>query len=183
MSSDLDLLSEFERLSLQVERLTIRVVELEDRLRESEAGLSASHLSGSRGSPSAVGAGPPSTAWSAVSGASSAGVVEASDQAGREALARHIGRFLARGLSGQFRGSSGRDRLRLQNRYYLICKTFEGVALEEPILASSFNEVRQHCKRGSDCGLSLFVGFPTLWEARIATTEAGLPLPPALRNA
>ena len=171
MSSDLDLLSEFERLSLQVERLTIRVVELEDRLRESEAGLSASHLSGSRGSPSVVGAGPPSTAWSAVSGASSTGV------------ARHIGRFLARGLSGQFRGSSGRDRLRLQNRYYLICKTFEGVALEEPILASSFNEVRQQCKRGSDCGLSLFVGFPTLWEARVAATEAGLPLPPALRNA
>ena len=183
MSSELDLQIEVERLNLQVERLTLRLVEVEDRLRDLEAAQTSGPLVGGRGNRSSVSSGAPSSEWTALSSASSVVPVESTDREGREALARHIGQFLARGLNGQFRGSSGRDRLRLQNRYYLICKNFSGDILEEPILASSFQEVRQHCKRGSDCGLSLFVGFATLWEARIAAQEAGLPLPSALRNA
>ncbi len=180
MSESLDLESEVQRLLGLVDRLTLRVVSLEDRLAEverfgrSEAGASE------RGAPSVTSQGG-SSAWTSVTSAVTPILPE--DTAGREELARHIGRFLKRGLAGEFRGSSGRDRLRLQNRYYLICRDFHGANLPEPLLAHSFAEVRNQCKRGSECGASLFVGFATLWEARLATLEAGLPLPAALRNA
>ena len=174
-----ELEAEVSRLTVLVERLTLRVVNLEDRLREvedSEAG-ERSRVS-EQPAPSASGVSVPSSGWSAVSSIP----VDPTDQQAREELARHIGRFLRRGLNGDFRGSSGRDRLRLQNRHYLIVKDFSGRVLPSPVLASSFSEVKATCKRGSDCGAALFVGFATLWEARLAVLEAGLELPPALRN-
>ena len=170
MSEALNLESEVQRLTELVDRLTVRIVSLEDRL----AKLERTEVVVSERAAASVASSPPasSTGWTALSSTQS--VVLPEDQAGREELARHIGRFLKRGVSGEFRGSSGRDRLRLQNRYYLICKDFYGTVFEEPIFCSSFTEVRNQCKRGSDCGASLFVGFATLWEARIATLEAGI---------
>ena len=181
MSESLDLESEVQRLIGLVDRLTLRVVSLEDRLAEAERFGRSEAAPSERGAPTVSSQGAPSSTWTSVTSAVAPVLPE--DTAGREELARHIGRFLRRGLSGEFRGSSGRDRLRLQNRYYLICRDFHGTNLPEPLLAHSFSEVRNQCKRGSECGASLFVGFATLWEARIATTEAGLPLPAALRNA
>lgn len=176
MSEALNFESEVQRLTELVDRLTVRILSLEDRL----AKLERSEVVGSERAAPSVASSPPasSTGWTALKS-----VIQPEDQTGREELARHIGRFLRRGVAGEFRGSSGRDRLRLQNRYYLICKDFYGTVFEEPIFASSFTEVRNQCKRGSDCGASLFVGFATLWEARIATLEAGFPLPAGLRNA
>lgn len=171
--------AEVSRLSSLVERLTLRVVNLEDRLREVEesGGAERSGLT-EAAAPSVSGISGASSNWTTLSTVQ----VDPSNQSAREELARHIGRFLRRGLEGEFRGSSWRDRLRLQNRYYLIVKDFSGRVLPVPILASSFAEVRQTCKRGSDCGAALFVGFATLWEARVAVQEAGLELPSALRH-
>eukprot|EP00435_Cladocopium_sp_Y103_P037073 s2573_g9.t1 len=88
------------------------------------------------------------------------------DTEARVLLAKGIGKFLRRAVSGQPRGSSGRDRLRLQNRCYLVIADFSGQQLAVPKFLTSFAEVRQLCKRGADVGGSVFVGLPTKWEAR-----------------
>eukprot|EP00434_Breviolum_minutum_P045692 symbB.v1.2.041020.t1/scaffold7747.1/size9541/1 len=120
--------------------------------------------------------------WSAVSeGSSTAGAVEPEDRQGRERLAAEIGRWIRRALGGDFRGTSGRDRLRLQNRLYLIFSNFEGIALVPPLYVDRFSEVRRICKRGSDCGRAVFVGVAAQWEAEIVFREAGFH-PPPLRH-
>ncbi len=111
------------------------------------------------------------------------GFVEASDNQGRERLAEQIGRFLGRAAKGEIRGSSGRDRLRLPNRCYLIVADFEGVRLQPPIYTQEFSEVRRRCKRGPALGNSIFVGLASRWEAEVAARHSGLPLPAALNNA
>lgn len=113
----------------------------------------------------------------------SSGEVAKEDQEGRRALAREIGRFLRRGADGVHRGTSGRDRLKLANRCYLVIKDFGGRTLSHPLFFESFQEVRELCKRGSDLGDSLFIGLPSKWEARVACEEGGFPLPASLRNA
>lgn len=159
--------AEVEVLRASLEALQIRVEELEAR------GEVRSLAEESASSVSARSAG----TWSKVTDP-----VLVGDHTARADLARQIGQFLDRALRGDFRGSSGRDRLQLGNRYYIILKNFEGERLPEPLVVSSFSEVRRLCKRGSECGASLFVGLATQWEARLALEEARLPVPPSLRH-
>lgn len=178
MSLGLDIEAEVLRLGEEVERLTVKCQRLEQRLLAVEDRTSAPpSLQEASSSVLRV----PETVVSDWSLLSTVATVEVGDRAGREELAKEIGRFLRRGLAGERLGTSGRDKLRLQNRCYLICKDFEGRVLEEPLFTTSFATVRSTCKRGSDCGFSLFVGFPSQWEARVAAVEAGVVVPPALR--
>ena len=108
--------------------------------------------------------------------------VAVGDTEARLVLAKEVGKFLRRAISGQPRGSSGRDRLKLQNRCYLVVADFEGKALHEPKFLTSFQEVKAICKRGSEAGDSIFVGLPSRWEARAALIAGEFPLPAALRN-
>ena len=110
------------------------------------------------------------------------GSVASTDAAGRRQLAEEIGKFLARARSGDFRGSSGRDRLDLANRCYLIVSDYSGHPLETPIYTTQFSEVKRLCKRGADAGRSVFVGLPSKWEAAEAIRCSGLPVPASLRD-
>ena len=177
--------AEVEILRASLEALQIRVEELESqgeerseiersRLDRSEDSVRRSSFEEAASSVTARS----SDGWSRITDP-----ISSTDHAARVQLARQIGQFLVRALRGDFRGSSGRDRLKLGNRYYIILKTFEGEQLPEPAVVSSFAEVRRLCKRGSDCGAALFVGLATQWEARIALEEAQLPLPSFLRHA
>ncbi len=94
--------------------------------------------------------------------------IAASDTAARLQLAEECGRFLRRALEGDFRGSSGRARLRLQSRVYVVAATFEGQVLDPVRVLHSFSEVRSLCKRGPSCGRAVFLGFATQWELRAA---------------
>ena len=105
------------------------------------------------------------------------------DTEARRLLAQEIGRFLVRCVRGQPRGTSGRDRLKLQNRLYIILGDFEGNVFDEPIVAFEFAPVKSICKRGSDCGKAIFVGLATKWEARIVLQTAGYSLPSCLNDA
>ena len=117
---------------------------------------------------------------SAVSSAPSTGLIDPKDTEGRRLLAAEIGKFLGRAAQGDFRGSSGRDRLRVANRCYLVVKNFEGVALSTPLFTQQFSEVRRLCKRGNECGASVFIGLATIWEAKVAIRHSGLPVPASL---
>ena len=95
----------------------------------------------------------------------------------RTAIAEDVGAWLTRALSGAFRGSSGRDRLALQSRYYIVLVNFQGQRASEPLVCSSFSGVRQHCCQGPDRGQSVFVGLPSQAEVSVALRAAGLSWP------
>ena len=154
---------EVRRLRGEVSNLLALVTTLLQRLRIVEEDLTA--LEGTPGEPDLQ------------------GPVESTDRVGRERLARQIGRFIRRALRGEILSTSGRDRLALQNRCYLVFQNFAGERFDPPIFTQVFSEVRDSCKRGSDCGRSIFIGLATFWEAAIVVEEAGVRLPAELRNA
>ena len=114
------------------------------------------HLGASEpGAPAFVPALP--AAASSTPGAQSLPSVSVED---RSTIAREVGAFLRRALDGLLLHSSGSDRNPLRNRHYIICQDFEGRALSPPLVVDRFSTVRDRCKRGSDCGRSIFVGLP-----------------------
>lgn len=89
------------------------------------------------------------------------GEINPRDTPARERLCRDIGQFLRRAVRGERLGSSGRDRLPLQNRCYLIVKDYEGAVIEPPLFTESFAVVKQRCKRGSPSAVVLHsLGLP-----------------------
>ena len=60
----------------------------------------------------------------------------------RREVAEEIGRFLRRCLDGQARGSSGRHRVRLANRYYIVCRDHTLKVYNPPLILSAFREVK-----------------------------------------
>lgn len=177
------LLSEVEALRRGLESLTLQVEGIEARLKEVEERGSASGYTVvstrlSSAAPAAVFAAPPT----ALRSSPVVAPVQPGDTEGRRLLAEEIGQFLRRSVSGQPRGTSGRDRLSLQNRCYVVVADFAGVLQQPPRFYSAFAPVRDQCKRGSDCGSSSFVGFATKWEARVALRAGGFALPPELEN-
>ena len=95
----------------------------------------------------------------------------------RTAVAQDVGGFLARALAGVIRGTSGRDRLSLQSKYYIILANFEGRRAREPLVCTSFARVREHCCRGPERGQSVFVGLPSQAEVAEALRAAGCEWP------
>ena len=168
-----------DSLCSQIQNLSLRVSDLERRAdraeSRSEAGASNSEFELISGGASvAEQPGSSSTA--------SPGEVQLSDSEGRRKLAEGIGRFLLRCVKGEHRGTSGRDRLKLQNRLYVILADFEGNLLSEPQVEFSFAPVKALCKRGGGPGRAIFVGFATKWEAKVALQTAGFAVPSCLNN-
>ena len=98
----------------------------------------------------------------------------------RVKVAEDVGLFLARALSGGVRGTSGRERLSLASKIYIVCRDAAGLTFEEPLVTSSFSRVKELCfvgGRGSDPGQSVFVGLPSQAEVRLALSAARLPCP------
>ena len=139
-------------LTLSVARLTERVAALEVRDREgSEFEVVSEGATADRSVASA--AGPVSTA-----GLSTL----------RVEVAEEVGRFLGRACRGEHRGPSGRHKVNLSSRVYIVLAGFDGRLLPAPKLFSTFAQVRDLCQRGPDSGDSIFVGLPSQAEAALA---------------
>ena len=98
----------------------------------------------------------------------------------REKISREVGAYLVRALSGQHRGSSGRDKIKLGSRLYIIVRDFIGNGHVSPVrVVYRFSEVKQACSRGGDWGDSIFVGFPSQREGKVCVgiASAGFSLP------
>ena len=178
--------AEIESVRLALQALSLRLEDLEESVQRLEGeeeegrsgGPSRGPASSRAGASSAASVASEGTAWTSLTSRP----IAVEDQEGRLELAKQIGLFLRRANSGENRGTSGRDRLRLQSRYYVVVRNFEGREFQPPLFFDRFAPVRDHCKRGPNTGSSVFVGFPTQWEARVALVEAGFQLPPALTN-
>ena len=161
-----------------LESLKLSVTDLRDRLELQEERGPAVSLSvlNERARPASVGSYtiiPSQVDSNPVTG----DIVSASDHEARAELARGVGRFLRRCLDGDFRGTSGRSRLKLLSTLYLVLADFQGQALSPPLVVRDFATAARVCKHGSSCGRSIFVGFATDWEAKIASEEAGVNWP------
>lgn len=99
----------------------------------------------------------------------------------REAAARATGQFFRRCLNGEPRGESGRGRVPLQNRIFVLIRSFEGVVHTHPVrVYSSYSALKPHiCETGThnNFGDSIFAGFASQWEASLAVREAGCDWP------
>ena len=102
----------------------------------------------------------------------------------RESVARGIGQFIVRALRGERRGSSGRDKINLSSKYYLVFPDREGREHKAPVrVETSFASLKASCfKAGVADEKAVFVGVPSLREARIVAAEAGCDLPPSLQE-
>ena len=78
----------------------------------------------------------------------------------REEVCESVGLFLRRCLNGEHRGASGRDRLPLASRLWIVVRSFDGVVYNPPRIFSRFGSCKPRVKRGSDTGDSIFVGLP-----------------------
>ena len=173
--------AEISALRLVVEALEERVRELEDnrgcRVEGSEAGRSSAWVEVTEERNPAEERAAVVLETGATTPAGGNIEVRADDTSGRLELARGCGRFLVRALAGDYRGGSGRDRLRLASRVYVILATFSGERCTPPKVLFNFGEVKKLCKSGPHCGRSVFLGFATQWEAREALQTAGYTWP------
>lgn len=150
--------AELEAISASLQALQIRVEGFEERLQgylRREESRTEEDFRSSR-SPGGSVADLSSMSRHSYSQVSSVVIDPTSDSA-RAALAREIGLFMARCLRGDIRGTSGRYRLRLQNRLYVVAADYNGQKFNPPVVVERFSEVRALCKRESDCGSSVFV--------------------------
>lgn len=92
----------------------------------------------------------------------------------REDIADRVGEFLARCVSGVHRGRSGRDANPLQSRRWIVVRDFSGQIYTPVRMFSSWSSCKNLCKRGSDPGSSIFVGFLSERECKRAVDTAGL---------
>ncbi len=96
----------------------------------------------------------------------------------RESIAADIGRWLRASLEGQHRGNSGRDRIVLSSRLYIVIRDHSGLTTTDPVrVFSRFSEVREICFRGH-WGDSIFVGLPSQREAIACLRAGGFSAPP-----
>ena len=197
MSLRLDLAAlrdEARALRSLLERLESRIEELEglaafEVVSESPARSSGAHQPSNPGTPCRA-SGPPAgrstTAGSALPSAGEFGDGSGPEQPGpptsefRVQVAQAVGRFLAGQLAGNRTGGSGRDRLRLASKFYIVCRDSSGKDYLPPLVTSSFSRVKQLCFVGGNrdnCGSSVFIGLPSQSEVRLALAAAGLPCP------
>ena len=92
----------------------------------------------------------------------------------RDQIARGIGAWIRRCLDGVPRQSSGRDRIPLQSRYWVVVKSITGEVYNPPLVFNCWYRAKSLVKRGSLTGDSIFFGVPSQREASTAILAAGL---------
>ena len=92
----------------------------------------------------------------------------------REEIALGIGRFFSRSLAGEHRGASGRDLNPLPSRIWVVVRDYSGQIYTPVRVFRSWGSCKNIVKHYEDVGESVFCGFPSEREGRLAIAEAGL---------
>ena len=99
----------------------------------------------------------------------------------REEICDQIGRFLARSISGQHRGTSGRERINLPSRLWVIVRDYSGQIYTPVKVVRNWASAKLLVKPNNhECGDSVFVGLPSEREARRVVHAADLQWPAAV---
>lgn len=191
MSHSSSVVAELQALRLELASLSTRVLALEARLEEQSVGGTAavpvtfnltqqSSVPGGYSEVSSSNNTFPRTGSPVLSSPPAGTSVRASvehTEEERRTIAGDAGRFLARALQGDHRGTSGRERLRLPSRVYILAKDIFGVEYEPVRIFRSFAAIQPLVKQGFSCGDSCFIGLLTIWEAKECVRAAGLTWP------
>ena len=154
-------------LCSRVESLELRLAELESRPSPSEFELvsEAAFVASSLPSDSRPVPQPGSSA-------ASAGIVDPD----RVAALQHIGQWVRASLLGRRRGLSGRERISEGNHCYLVFRDFSGRLFDPVFFSLDFSEVAAIVKPAGVPGDSVFVGVPSIADAKIVCEQAGVQL-------
>lgn len=98
----------------------------------------------------------------------------------REDIADEIGSFIARSVAGHHRGPSGREKVPLASRLWVVVRDYAGQIYSPVKVVRSWSSAKILVKKGQDCGDSIFVGFASEREGRRAIAVAGLEWPPCI---
>ena len=96
------------------------------------------------------------------------------------AAAQEIGAWIYRGLREQHRGLSGREKIDLASKLYVVVKDISGTVFDLTKVFNNWTGAKAVFSLDKQFGDSVFVGFPSKAEARIALSAAGLQIPDAL---
>lgn len=175
-----ELRDELRRLQLRVDRQEDQLSELSREVEDSR-NLSSSALEGAPSSVASVASGSYSVV-TPVPAPPTSGIPPSWSY--REAVAREIGEFLRRSLSGHNRGNSGREKLNpLQSRIYLVLRDYQGTITERPVrVFTRFSAVKSLCFHSGSPGDSIFIGLPSQREAQIAVEAAGCTWPSSVQQ-
>lgn len=99
----------------------------------------------------------------------------------RLALAQSIGRWVKRCLRGEHRGLSGREKVNLQSRVYLVFRGVDCTVFNPPQVFFTLCEAKPFCKTSAGPGDSVYIGLPSKTEAVEVINAAELEIPTALR--
>lgn len=98
-------------------------------------------------------------------------------------ISRGIGHWLRRCLDSENRGSSGRDQIPLQSKFYLVARDVKLVNHNPPLVFTSWREAKPHCQVAGSPGIdSIYVGLPAQQDVWIVAEAAGLVVPAAFRQ-
>ena len=122
-----------------------------------------------------------SSAPSASTAPASAPVAE-SLPSDRAEIAAEIGQWICKALRGQRRGLSGREKISLQSRLYLVFRDIPGRDHNPPLFFGTWRETKEVYSIGGQLGDSLFVGLPSKAEGRIVVQHARVTLPAELQQ-
>lgn len=173
MSSTSGLERRVAELESEVAGLRSLVLRLEARLGELESAGGESTAASAVDFELVSSAAGPSTA---------AATAAASLSAERIKVAEGIGAWVRRCLRAEPRGLSGREKVPLASKFYLVVRTFDQVVHNPPLVFSSWAEAKAVCYNRGQPGDSIFVGLPSKAEVRVVITTALLELPAALRQ-
>lgn len=157
------LTSRVRALEIQLEGFT-EVSSLQEELREETAKVPVSR-------------GYPESGLGSNSASAGSGGIEIAAEGGqtweeRERICKDIGYFLRRSLGEDYRGYSGRQKIKQASRFYVIVRDFAGVLYDPPKVVSRFSEVKSLCIPHGEAGTSIFVGLPSKREV-LCTLKAG----------
>lgn len=187
------LLAELRALRQDLAELSLRVAVLEEaRDQQVENGVNQVvvnyNVAGSTSNPPAAPVSGPETAAAAEqtpvvssglqrpSGNHRVGAAYYSDSE-RRAIAVAAGHFIRRSLAGDHRGTSGREQLRLQSRVYILFRDFAGRTYNPVAVYDSLAALNVLVRPSGELGDSVFIGFPTRWEAKLCAETAGVAWP------
>ena len=95
----------------------------------------------------------------------------------RTAVLKVIGSWLVHALAGRIVGRSGRERLPESSRVYLILQDSVGNPFNPARVCQSWREAQRIVKPRGQLGSSVFIGLPSLADARIVCQETGVEWP------
>lgn len=100
----------------------------------------------------------------------------------RREIAKSIGAWLRRCVQGELRGPSGRDRINLPSKLYLVVRDINLKSHNPPLVFFSWREAKDWCLIRGQNAESIYIGLPSKEEARVALSAAGLEFPAALQR-